>query len=220
MKQGVVKLLEEPMFLEERDPLDPPDEDFEEQLDRDTSQEKKGEESSKPADMEVEPSSSSSPEGSTGLADPIASPPVRTPEDSEELSGEVDISIVLTGIRSWYCAKIIGTEVRKGQKRYRVKPLSKMFPPRWVNQKYVRKCPHNPQITSPHESVVATVTDVPVEDGQIGEFSSTGPMLSMGSVSAGFRPRAHSMGTVTETSANHVVVLTINGQTYQMIPKD
>src|SRR5215469_10400735 len=95
-----------------------------------------------------------------------------------------------------------------------------MFPPKWVNQKYVCRCPHNSHVTSLNESVVATVIDVPVEDSQIGEFSSTGPMLSMGSVSAGFQPRAHSMGTVSETSTNHVVVLTINGQTFQMISED
>ena len=60
----------------------------------------------------------------------------------------VDVSIVMNGIRSWWCAKVISTEVMKGKRRLRVKPVAKL-PPRWAGEKQVRPCSHNPQVASP-----------------------------------------------------------------------
>jgi len=76
---------------------------------------------------------------------------------------KVDISLIMNGIRSHWCAKIIAFKIEQGSKRYRVQTLAKI-PPKWVSAFKIQHCTHHPQVASPHNSVVAALCSVG-EDG-------------------------------------------------------
>jgi hypothetical protein len=130
----------------------------------------------------------------------------------------VDVSLILNGIRSWWCARVFGTKLEKGKRRYRVKPLAKMFSPRWVGDKQVRPCSHTPQVASPHDSVVAEV----VSNLEVRSCGRVHGHLQNRYVGLQHQPGseslAHSKLVTNSSTLDPVVVLTINGVQFQVKP--
>jgi len=199
---------EDPIFLEERDHLDPTDDIF------DTNPLSKphgNDNHHKKGDLinskDMVPHSHLGQNMSQSSMD-----------DKLEVIEEVDVSIVLNEIRSWWCAKVISTRKEKGQERYRVKPLAKMLKPKWVTEKFIRKCPHRPQLSSPHESAVAPVFELSVEERsservhQLKQSDRYVCQLQM----QGSDSQAHSVDSNMASAAEDEVVLMINGKSYKM----
>ena len=113
---------------------------------------------------------------------------------------------------------MISSEVKKGKRRLRVRPLAKL-PPRWAGEKQVRPCTHNPQVASPHDSVVASVIEHSKEEQLIERVH--GHRLNR-YVSQPNQPSSdswtHSMAIDnTTTSTDQEIVLFINGKKFSVV---
>lgn len=64
--------------------------------------------------------------------------------------------IKMNGINSWWCSHVTDRD-HQNNKLFKVKPVAKKIKPRWVRQGHLRPCAHSPQVSTPHDSVVARV---------------------------------------------------------------
>ena len=97
---------------------------------------------------------------------PVLEAPVvgHTSKSEYKVNDPIDVLITRNQVKSWWCATIVGKDVKNGQIRYHVRPIFEKIKPCWITSSIIRPCTHAPQIRTPHGGIIT----VALEDIRVG----------------------------------------------------